>query len=102
LHRVTDPEDQHFSPNERYATGLRNGEGFAFDAAGRLFVTMHGRDLLSQNWPSLFTADDRGFGTPSVMVRVIPDRLPSLSSHLPVTSALSASMPCGRRSLTKK
>lgn len=23
--------DQHFSPNERFATGLRNGEGFAFD-----------------------------------------------------------------------
>jgi glucose/arabinose dehydrogenase len=50
-------EDQHFSPKERYATGLRNGEGFAFDAAGRLFVTMHGRDQLSQNWPRLFTAD---------------------------------------------
>jgi mono/diheme cytochrome c family protein len=50
-------EDQHFSPRERYVTGLRNGEGFAFDAAGRLFATMHGRDQLSQNWPSLFTAD---------------------------------------------
>jgi glucose/arabinose dehydrogenase len=50
-------EDQHFSPKERYATGLRNGEGFAFDASGRLFATMHGRDQLSQNWPSLFTAD---------------------------------------------
>ena len=50
-------EDQHVSPKERYATGLRNGEGFAFDAAGRLFATMHGRDQLSQNWPSLFTAD---------------------------------------------
>jgi hypothetical protein len=44
-------------PEERYAAGLRNGEGFAFDAVGRLFVTMHGRDQLSQNWPSLFTAD---------------------------------------------
>ena len=50
-------EDQHFSPAERYATGLRNGEGFAFDSAGRLFVTMHGRDQLSQNWPSLFTSE---------------------------------------------
>ena len=30
--------DQTFSPAERYATGIRNGEGFAFDAAGRLFV----------------------------------------------------------------
>ena len=50
-------KDQHFSPAERYATGLRNGEGFAFDSAGRLFVTQHGRDQLSQNWPSFFTAE---------------------------------------------
>jgi glucose/arabinose dehydrogenase/mono/diheme cytochrome c family protein len=48
--------DQHFSPAERYATGLRNGEGFAFDSAGRLFVTQHGRDQLSQNWPRYFSA----------------------------------------------
>jgi glucose/arabinose dehydrogenase/cytochrome c553 len=45
---------QHFSPAERYATGIRNGEGFAFDSAGRLFVTQHGRDQLSQNWPNLY------------------------------------------------
>ena len=49
-------KDQHFSPAERYATGLRNGEGFAFDAAGRLLVTQHGRDQLQQNWPKLYTA----------------------------------------------
>ena len=49
-------KDQHFSPAERYATGLRNGEGFAFDSAGRLFVTQHGRDQLSQNWPRFFNA----------------------------------------------
>jgi glucose/arabinose dehydrogenase/mono/diheme cytochrome c family protein len=46
--------DQHFSPAERYATGIRNGEGFAFDSSGRLFVTQHGRDQLSQNWPNLY------------------------------------------------
>jgi glucose/arabinose dehydrogenase len=49
-------KDQHFSSAERYATGLRNGEGFAFDTAGRLFVTQHGRDQLSQNWPRYFNA----------------------------------------------
>jgi glucose/arabinose dehydrogenase/mono/diheme cytochrome c family protein len=49
-------KDQHFSAAERYATGLRNGEGFAFDSAGRLFVTQHGRDQLSQNWPRTFNA----------------------------------------------
>lgn len=47
---------QRFSPKERFATGLRNGEGFAFDSAGRLFATQHGRDQLNQNWPKLYTA----------------------------------------------
>ena len=47
---------QHFSPAERFATGLRNGEGFAFDRAGRLFATQHGRDQLNQNWPKLFNS----------------------------------------------
>jgi glucose/arabinose dehydrogenase len=37
-------------------TGLRNGEGFAFDDAGRLFATQHGRDQLFQNWPRFYTA----------------------------------------------
>ena len=45
---------QVFSAKERYATGLRNGEGLGFDAAGRLFATQHGRDQLLQNWPALY------------------------------------------------
>jgi len=45
---------QVFSPAERFVTGLRNGEGFAFDSTGRIFATMHGRDQLGQNWPSLY------------------------------------------------
>jgi glucose/arabinose dehydrogenase len=40
---------QVFSPKERFVTGLRNGEGFAFDDGGRLFATQHGRDQLFQN-----------------------------------------------------
>ncbi len=47
--------DQKFSPKERYAVGVRNGEAFAFDGAGRLYVAQHGRDQLSQNWPDKFT-----------------------------------------------
>ncbi|MFL5265017.1 MAG: PQQ-dependent sugar dehydrogenase [Stellaceae bacterium] len=47
--------DQHFSPAERFATGLRNGEGISFDAAGRILATQHGRDQLGQNWPKLYT-----------------------------------------------
>jgi len=46
--------NQKFSPKERYATGIRNGEGFAFDAAGRLYVTQHGRDQLPALWPKLY------------------------------------------------
>jgi glucose/arabinose dehydrogenase/mono/diheme cytochrome c family protein len=45
---------QRFSPAERFATGIRNGEGFAFDSAGRMYVTQHGRDQLSENWPKLY------------------------------------------------
>jgi glucose/arabinose dehydrogenase len=47
---------QHFSPAERYITGLRNGEGFGIDSAGRLFATQHGRDQLNQNFSKLYTA----------------------------------------------
>ena len=50
--------NQKFSPAERYATGIRNGEGFAFDSAGRLFVTQHGRDQLHSNWPDLYKPSD--------------------------------------------
>ena len=45
---------QAFSPAERYATGIRNAEGFAIDPAGRIFVTQHGRDQLHSNWPDLY------------------------------------------------
>jgi glucose/arabinose dehydrogenase/mono/diheme cytochrome c family protein len=46
---------QYFSATERYATGLRNGEGFGFDSSGRLFATQHGRDQLAQNFSKLYT-----------------------------------------------
>ena len=45
---------QQFSPAQRFATGIRNGEGFGFDSAGRLFATQHGRDQLWANWPALY------------------------------------------------
>jgi glucose/arabinose dehydrogenase len=48
---------QRFSPAERFVTGLRNGEGIAFDSAGRMFATQHGRDQLRENWPQLYTPD---------------------------------------------
>lgn len=40
----------------RYATGLRNVVGLAWNSAeNALYVTQHGRDQLSQNWPELYT-----------------------------------------------
>jgi glucose/arabinose dehydrogenase/mono/diheme cytochrome c family protein len=50
--------NQTFSPRDRYATGIRNGEGFAIDADGRLFVTQHGRDQLHANWPDLYKPEE--------------------------------------------
>ena len=50
--------EQTFSPAHRYATGIRNGEGFAIDASGRIFVTQHGRDQLHSNWPDLYQPDE--------------------------------------------
>jgi glucose/arabinose dehydrogenase/mono/diheme cytochrome c family protein len=46
--------NQRFSKAERFATGIRNGEGFAVDSSGNLFVTQHGRDQLHSNWPELY------------------------------------------------
>ena len=60
---------QKFSPNERYATGIRNAEGIGFDAsAGRLFVTQHGRDQLGENWPKLYTPE-QGANLPAEELR---------------------------------
>ena len=49
--------NQAFSKAGRFATGIRNGEAFAIDAAGRIFVMQHGRDQLHSNWPSLYKPD---------------------------------------------
>ena len=46
--------DQKFSPAGRFATGIRNAEGFGIDSAGRIFVTQQGRDQLHANWPNLY------------------------------------------------
>ena len=45
---------QRFSPAERFVTGLRNGEGIAFDPEGRIYAIQHGRDQLRENWPRLY------------------------------------------------
>lgn len=50
-------QGQTFSSAARWATGIRNTGGMAFDGAGRMFAVQHGRDQLSQNWPALYTTD---------------------------------------------
>jgi glucose/arabinose dehydrogenase len=49
--------NQTFSTAERFATGIRNAEGFAIDPSGQMFVTQHGRDQLHANWPNLYKPD---------------------------------------------
>lgn len=49
--------NQAFSAAQRYATGIRNAVGIAFDPAGQLYSTQHGRDQLYDNWTKLYTAD---------------------------------------------
>jgi glucose/arabinose dehydrogenase/mono/diheme cytochrome c family protein len=49
--------NQTFSTADRFATGIRNAEGFAIDSSGRIFVTQHGRDQLRANWPDLYKPD---------------------------------------------
>jgi len=51
--------DQKFSPASRYATGIRNGEGFGVDPIHhRVYVTQHGRDQLHANWPELYKPEE--------------------------------------------
>lgn len=47
--------NQTFSPSARYATGIRNAEGLAIDASGRIYATQQGRDQLHANWPDLYS-----------------------------------------------
>ncbi len=56
--------NQRFSAAERYATGIRNAVGIAFDASGQLYSTQHGRDQLAENWPKLYTPE-RGQNLPA-------------------------------------
>ena len=51
--------DQKFSPADRYATGIRNAEGFGIDLKDhRVYVTQHGRDQLHANWPALYKPEE--------------------------------------------
>lgn len=52
-----DKLNQRYGDGTRYATGLRNVVGLDWNPqANQLFVMQHGRDQLSDNWPSLYTS----------------------------------------------
>lgn len=46
--------NQRFSPNERWATGIRNAMGLTVAPDGKVWTTQHGRDQLWDNWPEKF------------------------------------------------
>jgi glucose/arabinose dehydrogenase/mono/diheme cytochrome c family protein len=50
---------QSFSPDGRYATGIRNADGIAVTASGHgIYATQHGRDQLHENWPELYPPEE--------------------------------------------
>jgi glucose/arabinose dehydrogenase len=61
---------QRSSPRDRYATGIRNGEGLTLDASGQLYTTQHGRDQLYQNWPELYRPEQEATQPAEELMRV--------------------------------
>lgn len=50
---------QTFSPDDRFATGLRNVVAIDwYDKTEALYVVQHGRDQLYQNWPKYYTKEE--------------------------------------------
>ncbi|HWS63366.1 MAG TPA: c-type cytochrome [Steroidobacteraceae bacterium] len=62
--------NQTFSPSGRFATGIRNAEGFAIDPAGYFFVTQHGRDQLHANWPDLYKPEEEATQPAETLLRL--------------------------------
>jgi glucose/arabinose dehydrogenase len=66
--------NQRFSTAERFATGIRNAEGFAVDENGCVFVTQHGRDQLHANWTDLFKPDQEATLPAEELLLLKPNR----------------------------
>lgn len=54
---------QTLNSGERFATGIRNAVAIAFNG-DQLYVVQHGRDMLSNNWPAMFS-DDKSAENPA-------------------------------------
>ena len=55
---------QTLASGKRFATGIRNAVAITFAPSGNLYVVQHGRDMLSNNWPQLFS-DAKSAETPA-------------------------------------
>jgi glucose/arabinose dehydrogenase len=51
-------ENQTQSDGTRFATGTRNANALALNAAGALFTAQNSRDQLHENWPDAFSEED--------------------------------------------
>lgn len=60
---------QHFSPAERYATGIRNIVAPAIHPSAGITVLQHGRDQLHENWRETFSAEQGSVLPAEVMLR---------------------------------
>lgn len=60
--------NQSFTQSARFATGVRNGTGMAFHGS-QLYAMTHGRDLLSENWPKVYS--DSLYGTHNPAERML-------------------------------
>jgi glucose/arabinose dehydrogenase len=49
---------------QRFATGIRNAVAMDVGPSGALYVVQHGRDMLSNNWPAMFS-DAKSAETPA-------------------------------------
>jgi glucose/arabinose dehydrogenase len=61
---------QKFSPAERYAMALRNTVALTTSPEGALYVVVHGRDQLGDNWPKLFNGTQNTELPAEVLARV--------------------------------
>lgn len=62
---------QQFSPEARYATGIRNGMGLTVGPDGQLYATQHGRDQLHDNWPKVFPTAEYQADNPGEELMVV-------------------------------
>ncbi len=72
LYNASQDKSKILSRTQRYATGIRNAEGFGVDSEGRrIFVTQHGRDQLHTNWPDIIKEADQEATLPSEEVLLL-------------------------------